>query len=165
MQKELSSVWISSIDHLNKFSEITARNPMWKVLLALNKVPSDFPQMQIGARKFPIVFFSSGRLRLFERQMDFKVDLSDLRNSNKYANVVDDFNFEIDYKSLCIESYQYPKPLIKAFNISWIKISTLNENYPFPILLSSGGTSMSRIKKENESLFEILSEKIECGQL
>jgi len=72
MQKAFSTVMVSSIEHMNSFSEISRSNSIWKTLLFLNKIPSDFPQMKSLGRALPIVFFAKGALQIFEREIDFK---------------------------------------------------------------------------------------------
>jgi len=74
MQKTFSTVWVSSIEHMNSFNEISSSNSIWKVLLFLNKVPSDFPQMKSVGRILPIVYFAKGMLQIFEREIDFKAE-------------------------------------------------------------------------------------------
>jgi hypothetical protein len=49
---------------------------------------------------------------------------------------------------------------MRSFNIQWLKLSGTNHEFP-DILLSSGGTRMSQIKKENETLTKLLKDKVD----
>ena len=160
MQKTVSTVWISSIEHMNKFSEISRSNPIWKVFLSINKVPADFPQMKSNGRILPIVYFSKGVLQIFERQIDFKSHLSN--NDNIYKNIDSYFNFEIQYKDFKVDRFIHPSPFMKSFNIPWIKLSILNKNPDDHLLISYGapGVQMTELKYKNDELFEILKEKV-----
>jgi hypothetical protein len=162
MQKTFPTVWISSIDHLNSFSLITQKNSWWKLILAINKVPKDFPQVKMGIRSLPIVFFSQGQLRIFERQIDFKTTISNLPDK-RYSNLKNDFSFEIEYSSIKVERYLHPKPFMKAFNIQWIKLSILNNISFDHILLSFGdeGIRMKQIEEINQQIFEAVKIRTE----
>jgi len=157
MQEMYKPIWISAIAHLEKFSSIMEKNPWWKVLLSMHKVPADFPQVQLGSKGHPIVFFAKGELKVYERQIDFRSDTVDSTGKLQYKNVRTDVNFEIDYASFRkVERYLHPKPFMKAFNISWISITYSNNGSTNDILLSKGGTGldMGSIKTANDSLFE-----------
>ena len=161
MQKVIPTVWISSIDHLNSFSLLAKKNPWWKLLLALNKVPNDFPQMKVGVRKYPLVLYSAGTLTLFERQLEFRATNTNSANNRKLLNLKDDLYFEFSYSSLTVTRYTHPKPFLKAFNILWINLSVSGNSSIDHILLSIGGNNlnMSQVTKANDEIFEILKDK------
>jgi hypothetical protein len=161
MQKVIPTVWISSIDHLNSFSLLAKKNPWWKLLLALNKVPNDFPQMKVGVRKYPLVLYSAGTLTLFERELEFRASNTNSANNQIFLNLKDDLYFEIPYSSLTVTRYTYPKPFLKAFNIPWINLSLSGNNSVDPVLLSFGGNklNMNQVTKANNEIFEILKNK------
>jgi len=63
MEPLFDPVWISNREHLERFHEIRSATPWYRVLLGgTYTLPLDFPYMEIGARKFPLVYFSSGKL-------------------------------------------------------------------------------------------------------
>ncbi len=163
MQTIFLSVWISSINHMDSFSIINQKNPGWKYILGLNKIPDDFPQVKSGYRKYPVVLFSKGSLEIFERQIDFKSNIIDSSDNLKYSNLKN-LNFEIDYSSIKIEWYLHRKPFLKAFNISWIKLSISNSNLFDHILISADGTGigMNQLRKINEEIFEAI--KMRSGE-
>lgn len=161
MQKVIPTVWISSIDHINSFSLLAKRNPWWKLLLALNKVPNDFPQMKVGVRKYPLVIYSAGTLTLFERQMEFRANNTDSANNRKFINLKEDLYFEIPYTSLTFTRYIHPKPFLKTFNIPWINLSVSGNSLINHVLLSFGGNNLNikQVIKANDEIFEILKNK------
>jgi hypothetical protein len=160
MTQTVDNVWISSIPHLNLFNSISPPGSWLKTLLNLNKIPSDYPQVKKGVRSFPIVFFSKGSLQIFERQIEFHAYFFDSKDQKEYSNLKGDYRFELEYKSIQIESYFYPKPFMRAFNIPWIRISSKNNSF-VDILMSMGGPRMKQIKEANEGLLEVLRNKIE----
>lgn len=147
---------------MDSFSIINQKNPWWKYILALNKIPNDFPQVKSGSRKYPVVLFTKGSLELFERQIDFKSNIIDSTDKLKYINLKD-LNFEIEYSQIKIEWYLHPKPFLKAFNIPWIKLLISNSNLFNHILISTDGTGigMNQVRKSNEEIFEAI--KIRSG--
>ncbi len=119
----------------------------------------------MGNRKYPVVFYAEGSLTLFEREIEFKADLNATLNNGEYFNLIGDLRLEFHYELIKVDRFTHPKPFMKAFNISWIKIVPKNiaEN---PILLSVGGSGFNykQIEKANEELYQLLKMKTEYGQ-
>jgi hypothetical protein len=159
MTQTFENIWISSVEHLDEFNAITKSNSWLKKIFGNNKIPPGFPQVRMGAKYIPVVFFAKGSLQLFERQIEFHPNRFEPENGKVYRNLNIDFRFELPYKSIEISSYSNPKPFMGAFNIQWLKLSGTNGDFP-DILLSSGGTRMSHIKSVNEELLELLTDKI-----
>jgi hypothetical protein len=159
MTRTFDDIWISSIEHLNSLNEITKTNGWWKTVLGKNKIPPGFPQVSVGGKYIPVVFFVKGTLQLFERQIEFHPNRFEPENGKKYRNLNIDFRFELPYDSIELSVYSNPKPFMRSFNIQWLKLSGKNNEFP-DILLSSGGKRMSQIKKENEKLLGLLTAKI-----
>lgn len=159
LQETFSTVWLSSINHMNQFSEIT-KTPIWKMIFLGVKVPPNFPQIKLGYRVVPIVYFSEGALHIFESKIEFHCDFFS-RNGN-FRNLRTDTDFEIDFMGLQVEKYLHPKPFMKSFNIPWIKISSPEYINKDPVLLSFGavGVSTSQINSTNERIFEILKNRV-----
>ncbi len=162
MQNIIPTVWISSIDHLNSFSALSKENPWWKLILGLNKVPADFPQVKVGWKKYPLVMFSAGALTFFERQLEFRANNANSTNRLHFINLKDDLRFDIPYSSLTVTRYTHPKPFLKAFNISWIKLTVSDNSSVSHFLVSFGGKNLSKNQVElaNDELFEVLKKKI-----
>lgn len=161
MQKTFSTVWVSSIEHMNSFNEISSSNSILKVLLFLNKVPSDFPQMKSVGRILPIVYFAKGILQIFEREIDFRCHVS--TDADVYKNLDHYFNFQMQYQDFKVDRYLHPRPFMKSFNICWIRLSILNRTSSDHLLISFGGQgiSMIEVKKKNDEIFEILKDKVD----
>jgi hypothetical protein len=146
---------------MNSFSLLAKKNPWWKLLLALNKVPNEFPQMKVGVRKYPLVIYSAGTLTLFERQLEFRATNTNSANNHKFINLKDDLYFEIPYSSLIVSRYIHPKPFLKAFNIPWINLSVSENSSINHVLLSFGGNNLNKnqVAEANDEIFEILKNK------
>ena len=160
MTETFDNIWISSVAHLDEFTTITQSNGWWRTILGKNKIPSDFPQVSTGSRYVPVVFIAKGSLQLFERQIEFHPNRFEPANGKQYRNLDIDFRFELPYNSVELSVYSNPKPFMRAFNIQWLKLSGTNHEFP-DILLSSSGTRMSQIKKENETLTKLLKDKVD----
>jgi hypothetical protein len=160
MTETFDNIWISSVAHLDEFTSITQSNGWWRTILGKNKIPSDFPQVSTGSRYVPVVFIAKGSLQLFERQIEFHPNRFEPANGKQYRNLDIDFRFELPYNSVELSVYSNPKPFMRAFNIQWLKLSGTNHEFP-DILLSSSGTRMSQIKKENETLTKLLKDKVD----
>lgn len=165
MQKTFPIVWISSVEHLDAFSDISKKNPWWKILLGINKIPDNFPQVKIGSRKYPIVFYSEGSLNLFERELEFIANPNASVIRGNFFNLMSDLRFEFDFGSVKVDRFKHSKPFMKAFNISWIQLSIKND-LQNQILLSVGGSGLNinQITKTNEEIFQFLKRKSEYVQ-
>jgi hypothetical protein len=159
MTRTFDNIWISSVKHLEEVNRIARANGWWRTMIGNNKMPSDFPQVRMGTRFIPVVFFAKGSLQLFERQIEFHPNRFEPVNGKEYKNLNIDFRFELPYNSFELGSYSDPKPFMRAFNIQWLKLSGAANEYP-EILLSFSGTRMNQIKKENETLHKLLRDKI-----
>ncbi len=155
----IEDIWISSIKHLNAFSEITRSNGWWKTLLGRGEIPEGFPQVSNGSKYVPIAYFVKGSLQLYERQIEFHPYRFEPDNGKIYRNLNIDFRFELPYESIQISVYSSPTPLMHSINIQWLKLSSRNNAFP-EMLISSGGKNMSQIKKDNEKLLGLLTAKI-----
>ncbi len=159
MTHTIDDIWISSIEHLNEYREITESNGWLKTFLGRNKIPPGFPQVGAGAKYIPVEFFVKGTLQLYERQVEFHPYRFEPDNGKKYRNLNIDFRFELPYDSIKISVYTNPKPFKGSLNIQWLKLTGTNDAFP-DMLLSNGGKNISQIKKENEKLLGLLTAKI-----
>jgi len=159
MTRTFDNIWISSVEHLEEVNRIARSNGWWRTVIGKNKMPAGFPQVRMGTRYIPVVFFAKGSLQLFERQIEFHPNRFEPVNGKEYRNLNIDFRFELQYNSFELSVYSIPNPFMRAFNIQWLKLSGTNKEFP-DILLSFSGTRMNHIKKENETLIKLLKDKI-----
>lgn len=161
----IKPVWISSINHLDVFSEIWLTAPRWRKLLGFYKIPNNFPIVKsFYIFKFPIVFFSEGNLRLKDNNLSynsFEEKNSFLRN---YSNLINDLSFEIKISNIkSIQWYQHKNAFINYYQIKWIRIicdeNTLGGD--FLICVGGNGPFMNKINTNTENLYEKLSQSIE----
>ena len=74
MQSPFDPVWISSREHLERFQQIRVATPWYRVFLGGNfDVPPDFSSIEIGTRRFPLVYFSSGALTIAKLLVTYAV--------------------------------------------------------------------------------------------
>jgi hypothetical protein len=159
MTRTFDNIWISSVGHLESFGKINKSNSWLKSILGRQEIPSGFPQIGVGSKNIPLVYFVKGTLQLYERQIEFHPNRFEPENGKVYRNLDIDFRFELPYDTVEISVYTNPKPFIRAFNIQWLKLSRKNNEFP-PILISTSGKSIAQIIKENEKLLALLTAKI-----
>lgn len=162
MQEVYPSIWISSKAHLNTFSQSLKNTPWWGKLLGSINFSTDFPHVKSFNKKFPVIFYSSGSLVLYERALEFRASKIKSSSLFEFYNLKNDMCFELEYKDIQISRYSHPQPFIKKFNLSWIQI-IIKDNPEDSILVSYGtyGIKLNETKIENDKIFELLKNKTE----
>ena len=131
------------------------------MLLNINKIPDDFPQILIGNKALPLIYFWKGELDLFEREMDFRPET--LLKSDRFAphNLRTDLSFSIQFKAIQhVQRYSVSNPFLPLLGIDWIRLQ-LNETAKLPftdLLISVGGKSneLKYIQADNNAFYETL---------
>ncbi len=157
---DIKPVWISSISHLDAFTEIWINAPLWRKLLGFYEIPDDFPLVKLyHIFGFPVVFFSEGNLVLEDNNLAYESFEKKSILLNKFSNLKSDLSFKIkisDIKS--IQWYQHKYAFINYYHIKWIRIicdeNTLGGD--FLICIGGNGPFMNKITKNTEDLFEKL---------
>ena len=159
----IKNIWITSEEHLKKFSDITSKTHLGKTMIKLNRIPKDFPKVKMYYfLGLPIVFFSKGEITLNDNLFEYKAIKNNIGFLKSYSNLHDELNFKLEYfKVKSIEWYQHPDYFIKYYNIKWIKVICNEEILGGSFLMCVGGMgpSMQGIIKNTEELFEMLKDK------
>lgn len=157
---EIKQIWISSINHLDAFTEIRINAPLWRKLIGFYEIPDNFPLVKsFYIFGFPVVFFSEGNLVLEDNNLTYKSFEKKSILLSKYSNLKNDLSFKIkisDIKS--IQWYQHKNAFIDYYHIKWIRIRC-NENIlggDFLVCVGGNGPFMNKITKNTENLFEKL---------
>jgi hypothetical protein len=159
MEVTLSPIWVSSVEHLEKFTKIT--RPRWKFLFRLKKIPVGFPKIQSSLGAFPTVFFSQGTLSLFPGVLEYRSDFHPVMTNATISNLQTDLMFEVDYTSLKISRFNDPSPFLSAFNLPWIRLIFSIKDQQYDLLVSVGGEGMTKVKAtvQNQQLFEMFKSR------
>jgi hypothetical protein len=149
-------VWISSREHLERFQQIRNATPWYRVLLGgTYKPPADFPSMDIGTQKFPLVYFSSGPLTITKNLVIYAArPYPSTGLSNPKRNLKTSLAFSIDkaerptflrFRAALSPSY---------FSINWIELTLPDRS----LLLCAGGSGpgMGRVQRRTNMLFNAL---------
>ncbi len=138
--KNYSPIWITSREHLKRFSEVIA-NASWfrKHILHSFKVPLRFPHIQSAFGNTPLLFECYGELTISKESIKFDSINDSFVYGSRYHKVVGIYGFEFDIKRneiLSLSRYDYPVNAMQLKTINWIVIS-LNDGAEI-ILYNSG---------------------------
>ena len=96
-------VWISTIDHLKKYGEITSVSTSSIIFGGKYKVPKDFPYTQmttfhglIRLSPVPMILVSSGRLEIHSREIKYFATPMQMKG-NIVKNVLNELTFAIQF--------------------------------------------------------------------
>jgi hypothetical protein len=148
--------WISSREHLERFQQIRNATPWYRVLLGgTYKPPPDFPSMDIGTQKCPLVYFSSGALTITKNLVMYAArSYPSTGLSTPKRNLETSLAFSID-KAERPRFLRFRASLSPSyFSINWIEL-TLPER---SLLLCAGGSGpgMGRVQRRTNILFNAL---------
>jgi hypothetical protein len=147
------TIWISSIDHSERFKEIVGSKRFWQ-FLGVSNIPDDFPTID----NKPLLYFSRGELTLKNKEISYNTSKVKKGLFTNYHNLKEDLSFVLtssDIKS--IEWYQYEKVFPKH-NRKWIRITCDASILGGGFLIRADGI------KNTEKLFKILNQLKE-GQI
>jgi hypothetical protein len=138
------NVWISSIEHLERFREL----PWYKVL---GLVPVGFPRVRIGFQNYPVVYLSRGLLEV-DGELCFRAVVEAPRLMRSYSNLEDDLQFRLTRSDIVgIEPYKMTQAILSHFNLPFLRIRS-NVGTLQDFLICAGGTNMSVIRVESQRL-------------
>lgn len=159
---EFKPVWISSIGHLNKFTEILSSSNVLRKIISYYKIPDDFPHIRLPLiSKVPIVFFGSAEMNIKGNNISFTpLDIKTI--GSQYKNITR-IQFQLSKADIqSIERYQSRPVLAKYFIINWIRIKTRLDIFDGDFLICVGGSGplMSEIQNSTNNLYNELIEFI-----
>jgi hypothetical protein len=156
MEPVFDPIWVSSRDHIERFEQIRNATPWYRVFLGGNyELPSGFPSVEIGTRRFPLVYSSSGSLTIAENLVTYA--------GRSYASSgLDKQRRNLDTSlAFSIDSAERPTLLrFRAgvspsyFSINWIELTLPGRS----LLLCAGGSGpgMGRVQRRTNTLFSAL---------
>jgi len=156
MESIFELVWLSSREHLRQFQEIRDATPWYRALLGGSyRVPQGFPFIQIGARRFPLVFISGGTLTIAKNLITFAAGSSSTAFGQTPHNVNASLGFSIDI-ALHPTFRRFRAPGTRSyFSIDWIELSLPERT--FLLCAGASGPGMSGVNEGTDSLFTALS--------
>ena len=153
---ELPEIWLSSTEHLQRFNEIAHRLKWWKQIFWKQKFDNTFPQIAINQHRIPIVFFSSGILRIENNSIVFKARKpKDILNS-KYLNIDNYMEFTLNINEIkVVERYKIPNARYEKHNYPWVKID-MQDGKEYLVLSNIRRGQIERGLEETQRLFDRL---------
>jgi hypothetical protein len=168
---EIPSVWVSSINHLEKLKKIYNENSFWRrSVLERYKIPDKFPfsrqlfhNFSIWITKLPLIFFSNCHVTINENSIYFKPKDVNFPFT-KFYNLISNLNGKIDLDEIKeFRRYKMEEMLRGFFNIDWIHIITDDPLFNGNFLISIGTHNAIRKKrqKRNNELYTVLKNVVE----
>jgi hypothetical protein len=156
MDSDFDSVWVSSREHLERFQDIRKATPWYRALLGGSyRIPPDFPSMQIGSQSYPLVYFSSGHLKLATNNIKYEPRPSGAGLGQTRHNVNSSIEFSIDIAQHPTFERFRAGGSSSYFSINWIKLSLPKRS----LLICAGapGPGMSGTNERTEALYSALT--------
>lgn len=157
----IDEVWVSSTQHLQKWSECVASTPEHIIKEHGYNIPEGFPHFTVKIStfkqmKFPGTIFSRGSLAIGDEGIAFQALGEPPRwgiIKLKISNLDEDFKFMLGMMDIyAIEWFRHHEGVLSEFNYDWIKLET---NFGELLLLAGGyGLNIERIKKRTQKLFD-----------
>lgn len=126
---EFKEVWLSSIEHLNEFNQISKKYKWWKNLLGIKQVKGTFPKTTImGLLEFPLVYYAYGKVSITQDKLIFESKKQPEITNKKYKNL--HLNLEFEYNLTDVESielFNIESPRDERFNYPWVNIKFKNQ--------------------------------------
>jgi hypothetical protein len=153
MEPTFDLIWLSTREHLERFQEIREATPWYRVLLGGSyDVPQDFPFIEIGRQKFPLVYCSSGALTIAANLLTYSAqNPSDTGLGRRRHNIDASFAFSVDIAWHPTLGRFRARGSPSYFSINWIELFLPERS----LLLCAGarGPGMSRVNRRTDSLF------------
>jgi hypothetical protein len=156
MEPLFDPVWISSREHLERYQQIRDATPWYRVFLGgTYNVPTDFPSIEIGTRRFPLVYFSSGALTIAKNSVTYAArSYSSTGLDKQRRNLKTSLAFSIDNaeRPTLLRFRARVSPFY--FSINWIELTLPGRS----LLLCAGGSGpgMGRVQRRTNVLFSTL---------
>ena len=156
MESIFDLVWLSSREHLQQFQEIRDATPWYRALFGGSyRIPQGFPFIQIGARKYPLVYISSGSLTIAYNLITFDAGSSSTALGQTRHNLNASIGFSIEI-ALHPTFRRFRAPGSRSyFSIDWIELSLPERT--FLLCAGASGPGMSGVHDGTDALFTALS--------
>jgi hypothetical protein len=155
MESIFDLVWLSSHEHLQQFQEIRAATPWYRAIFGgTYRIPQGFPFIQIGARKYPLVYISRGSLTIAKNLITFDPGSPSAALGQIRHNLNASIGLSIEI-ALLPTFRRFRAPGSRSyFSIDWIELSLPERT----ILLCAGasGPGMSGVNDGTDILFTAL---------
>lgn len=156
---KFNSIWISSVEHLDKFAEIANSSNFLQKVIGYYKIPAGFPHIRLMLIfKMPIVFFGSAEVNIEQNSVSF-TPLDFKTFGGKYKNT-QKIQFQLSKTDIqSVERYKPPPVFMKYFMINWVRIRTRHDILGGDFLICVGGSGplMGKIQSSTDNLYNELA--------
>jgi len=124
MESIFDLVWLSSREHLQQFQEVRAATPWYRALFGGSyRIPQGFPFIQIDARKYLLVYISSGSLTIAKNLITFDPASPSTALGQTRHNLNASIGFSIEI-ALHPTFRRFSAPGSRSyFSIDWVELS------------------------------------------
>jgi hypothetical protein len=156
----IEPIWLSSRDHLNRFHGIVSAKSWLRIMLGGRYVvPSGFPNILIDEKPFPLVYYSSGELRIgsdaaFYTAGPYEQTFMGKRRRNLDSRV----RITISRRSIeMIGRFKPEAAVLCYFTINWLEIKSRDLPESALLCIGSSGPGMGRMRRGTDRLTEVLT--------
>ena len=165
--REFEPVWISSLEHMQKFIQIDKNASWMQRLLGLYKFPERYPRLRLFGLPpgIPIIYFASGKLSVYPKCIRFDSKPQSLFGVS-FLYVRRDFSLRIFVRSIIsVEEFNVAKQFRGKlsgwgqYDFPWTRIQTSENGVPSDLLIGIGGLGPSitdQLRRRNKELFQTL---------
>jgi len=163
-----SPVWVSSREHLERFTKIWTEASVLRRVAGLYHIPEGFPYMHatwgiLPFGKAPMVMFANGILTVESSRLRFEPRPRPrwLRLGGMLERNLDlAFRFDLDHHHIgSIQGFAVPKPFSPYFTLPWVQINTVDATRGTDeLLLTLGGSGfrMGALRRRNAEFADAL---------
>ncbi len=161
-------VWISSLNHLAEFETIYHNTSWLRRLGGAYEIPAGFPYLvllkghSLWERRFPIILFCQGQMRIKNHEMDFwAMDWAVSQNSDfQQFDLITEWDFTLAGEEIvAVQPHPYQSPLIPGYSIPFTRILTTHKDKllsDFLVCVGGEGLLLGKIRKQSEELADAL---------
>ncbi len=154
----VESVWVTTEDHLQRFSGIVGSTGLSGKMISGFKMPDGFPQVKIPGRVIPLVYLAQGYLKIDHSGLAFTAEPPVPWPGAAFLNTADDAGFVVQREQI-VEIKRFdllgaPKP----YSINWIELRYILGENVAEVLLCTGarGLLMKNINPLTDKLYGYL---------
>ena len=157
---EFPEIWLSSTDHLDKFNVIAHKLKWWKQIFIKQKIDNSFPHIDINGNKIPVVFYSSGILKIENEKLLFEAKKPKDILTSKYMNIDNLVKFELNLKEIKeVCRYKIPNARYENHNHAWVKIN-MKDGREFLFLSGLKRGEVEKGLENTDKLYKIIKNNI-----
>ncbi len=154
----IESVWVTTGDHLKRFSKVAKPTGLVKKIFSGFKIPDDFPRVKVNERVVPLIYTSQGSLQISGNEVAYTAEPPVPWPGAVFLDTLDNERFKVE-KDQVIEIKRSVFAIgLKPHSINWIGLHYREGGKIKEVLLCAGnrGLLIKNINNDTDKLFKQL---------